>query len=93
MDTVFEQNSSKPATVKWLAGALQQQICSAMKENIRVSFTLLTYNSDLRQRGSQYPNSARPRIHYRTTAKKNNAIFFLVQAESLSLLALNHFLK
>ena len=86
VETISEQNSSKPATVKWLAGALQQQICSAMKENIRViSFTLLTYNSDLRQRGSQYPNSARPRIHYRTTAKKNNAIFFLAQAESLSL--------
>jgi hypothetical protein len=41
-----------------------------MKENIRVSFTLLTYNSDLRQRGSQCPNSAQPRILALTTAKK-----------------------
>ena len=49
-----------------------------MKENIRVSFTLLTYNSDLRQRGNQCPNNARPRILARTTAEKDNAIFLYV---------------
>ena len=49
-----------------------------MKENIRVSFTLLTYNNDLHQRGNQCPNSARPRILARTTAEKNNAIFLYV---------------
>lgn len=65
-----------------------------MKENIRVSFTLLTYNSDLRQRGSQCPNSAQPRILARTTAKKNKNAFFLSrQASKAKTKELKYFLN